>query len=82
MVENIKKVEILRDCCFFLEGKAIRKNYRYKGGGSVEKSGKLRGGHLVFKWCFLNPISPPPPPFLIKMNGRLILGVKTCETHK
>ena len=41
MVGNIKKVEILRDCYFFLEGKVIRKKNRYKGKGegrgSVEK---------------------------------------------
>ena len=28
------------------------------------------GGHAIFKWSFLNPTSPPPPPSL-KMNSPL-----------
>ena len=34
-MENTKKVEILRESYFFLEGRVIRKNYRYKGGGGA-----------------------------------------------
>ena len=69
MIENIKKVEILREGYFFSDGRVIGRNYRYKGGGGgrecVTVSGSS-GGHPIFKWCHQPHPSPLPHK---KMNG-------------
>ena len=48
----------------------IRRNDRDKVGSHVKKILKLKGGHLIFKWCFPNPTSPPS---LIKNERSIFL---------
>ena len=75
MIEYIKKVEILREGCFFSDERVIGRNYRYKGEGACESFGKLRG---VIR--FLNGATSHTPPHSLIKNERSLTIIKLQVT--
>ena len=68
--QQLKNWNLNTVCSIFFFGGGSSPKMTAIRGGPCEKIGKLRGGHAIFKWCFLNPTSPPS---LIK-NERSLKG--------